>query len=108
MLPRRFEAIQTAQSRLADAAVFDVDDFICGATNPWFSISGITIRTLYMSLVNIALVGVTVALLLKNVPLNRVVFFNWVVYMHIMATAPADAAHVGSNLATSARVAFTM
>ena len=92
-----------------------VGNFIRGVTNPWFDISDISIRTLYMSLINVALVAATVALLLKGASIDRVVFLNWVVYMLMffggvlaMAVAPADAAHMGSNLATSARVGFTM
>lgn len=90
-------------------------NFIRGVTNPWFDISDISIRTLYMSLVNIAFVVVTAALLVRGASLNRVVFFNWIAYMLlffagvlVMAVAPEDAARLGSNLATSARVGFTM
>ena len=90
-------------------------NFIRGVTNPWFDISDISIRTLYMSLINIAFVVVTAVLLVRGASLNRVVFFNWIAYMLlffagvlVMAVAPEDAARLGSNLATSARVGFTM
>ena len=90
-------------------------NFIRGVTNPWFDISDISLRTLYMSLVNIAFVAVTAVLLVRGASLNRVVFFNWIAYMLlffagvlVMAVAPEDAAQLGSNLATSARVGFTM
>ena len=90
-------------------------NFIRGVTNPWFDISDISLRTLYMSLVNIAFVVVTAVLLVRGASLNRVVFFNWIAYMLlffagvlVMAVAPEDAARLGSNLATSARVGFTM
>ena len=52
-------------------------NFIRGVTNPWFDISDISIRTLYMSLINIAFVVVTAVLLVRGASLNRVVFFNW-------------------------------
>ena len=90
-------------------------NFIRGVTNPWFDISDISLRTLYMSLVNIAFVAVTAVLLVRGASLNRVVFFNWIAYMLlffagvlVMAVAPEGAARLGSNLATSARVGFTM
>ena len=90
-------------------------NFIRGVTNPWFDISDISVRTLYMSLINIAFVAVTAVLLVRGASLNRVVFFNWIAYMLlffagalVMAVAPEDAARLGSNLATSARVGFTM
>lgn len=51
-------------------------NFIRGVTNPWFDISDISIRTLYMSLINIAFVVVTAVLLVRGASLNRVVFFN--------------------------------
>ena len=56
-------------------------NFIRGVTNPWFDISDISLRTLYMSLVNIAFVAVTAVLLVRGASLNRVVFFNWIAYM---------------------------
>ena len=90
-------------------------NFIRGVTNPWFDISDISLRTLYMSLVNIAFVAVTAVLLVRGASLSRVIFFNWIAYMLlffagvlVMAVAPEDAAQLGSNLATSARVGFTM
>lgn len=49
-------------------------NFIRGITNPWFDISDISIRTLYMSLINIAFVVVTAVLLVRGASLNRVVF----------------------------------
>ncbi len=90
-------------------------NFLRGVTNPWFDISDISVRTLYMSLVNVAFVCVTAVLLVRGASLNRIIFFNWTAYMLLffagvlaMTVAPEEAAHIGSNLATSARVAFTM
>ena len=90
-------------------------NFVRGITNPWFAIEGVTVHSLYMTLVNLALVAVTLVLLVRRVPVNRVLFFNWMTYMLlffagvlVMAIAPVEAARVGSNLATTSRVGFTL
>ena len=90
-------------------------NFVRGITNPWFAIEGVTVHSLYMTLVNLALVAVTLVLLARRVPVNRVLFFNWMTYMLlffagvlVMAIAPVEAARVGSNLATTSRVGFTL
>lgn len=90
-------------------------NFIRGVTNPWFAINAITVQTLYMSLANIALVAVTLLLLYRDVPVNRVIFINWIIYilmffagLLVMVIAPAESSQHGSNLATTSRVGFSL
>ena len=90
-------------------------NFIRGVTNPWFAIDGVTINSMYMTLTNCALVAATLVALGLRVPVDRVVFFNWIAYMLmffagvlVMSVAPPETAYIGSNLATTSRVGFTL
>lgn len=90
-------------------------NFIRGVTNPWFAIDGVTINSMYMTLTNCALVVATLVALKLKAPVNRVVFFNWIACMLlffagvlVMSLTAPETAYIGSNLATTSRVGFTL
>ncbi len=86
-----------------------------GITSPWFSYSGVTLRSLYMTLANIVLAGAVVALLCRGVGVHRVLFLSWMLFMGLfflglaaLAFTGGALARFGSDVATVSRVFFTL
>ena len=86
-----------------------------GITSPWFSYSGVTMRSLYMTLANIVLAGVVIALLCRGMGVRRVLFLSWMLFMGLffvglaaLAFTGGTLARFGSDIATVSRVFFTL
>lgn len=87
-----------------------------GITSPWFSYSGVTVRSLYMTLANIVLAGAVVALLCRrDAGVRRVLFLSWMLFMGLffvglaaLAFTGGTLARFGSDVATVSRVFFTL
>lgn len=86
-----------------------------GLTNPWFSYGGPTLRSLCMSLANLAFAAVSLLLLWRGVSVRKVLFWNWTVCMATffagllgLSFAGGTLASLGSDVATVSRVCFTL
>ena len=90
-------------------------NIVRGLTNPWVAYEGPTLRALGMSLANLVLAVVSIALLARNLDVRKVLFWNWTAWLALffvglfaLAFFKAPLAGLGSDIATVSRVCFTL
>lgn len=86
-----------------------------GLTSPWFTHEGPTVRTLYMSLANLAFAMLSIVLLCHQISVRKVLFWNWTGCMVLffigllgITFLQGPAVRLGSDIATVSRVCFTL
>jgi DNA-binding CsgD family transcriptional regulator len=115
------EALPISQTVLVALAVLFAlfcvaGNLVRGLTNPWFAYTGPTMRTAVMTSINVAIVVLSALVLHRGFDINRTLFWNWVAYtilffgglMLLILGGTTAAGLMGSDLATSSRVGFTL